>query len=109
MNRHLTPSLLAAIALMGPQNAALAQDAVAGREKAKMCISCHGPLGLSQMPGAPNLAGQPEIYLSSQLRAFRGGSRQHQIMTVIARDLTDADINNLSAWFSSLEITVKEP
>jgi len=38
---------------------ALAQDAAAGKTKAQMCTPCHGPVGISVQPDAPNLAGQP--------------------------------------------------
>ena len=40
------------------------------------CVVCHGPLGMSRAPDAPNLAGQPAIYLGAQLRAYRSGARR---------------------------------
>ena len=37
------------------------------------------------MPGTPSLAGQSEIYLSSQLKQFRDGKRHNEVMSVIAK------------------------
>ena len=88
---------------------ALAADPPPGRGKARQCAVCHGPLGVSSAPDAPNLAGQPRVYLEAQLKAFRDGKRVHQVMTVIARPLTDADISDLAQWYSSLVVEVKEP
>jgi len=79
-----------------------------GRAKAQACSVCHGPLGISNAPDAPHLAGQPRIYLLEQLKAFRSGRRRHEVMNVIAKPLTDADISNLADWYSSLKIEVRE-
>lgn len=77
--------------------------------KAQACFTCHGPQGLSTTPDAPHLAGQPEIYLAAQLRAYRSGARPHPVMNVIAKPLTDADIAALAAWFAALKIEVRAP
>jgi cytochrome c553 len=91
--------------------AALAQaqsgDPAAGRQKAQMCAVCHGPMGISGAPDAPNLAAQPALYLSAQLRAYRSGERKHEVMAVMSKTLSDTDIDNLAAWFSSLQIEVR--
>ena len=81
-----------------------AQDADAGRQKAQACVVCHGPLGLSTTPDAPHLAGQPAIYVAAQLRAYRDGTRKHEVMAVMAKPLTDEDIRNLAAWFASIRV-----
>ena len=86
---------------------AQARDAAAGREKAALCAVCHGPQGLSIAPDAPHLAGQPLLYLSTQLRAYRSGARRHEAMAVIAKPLSDEDIDNLAAWYASLKISVQ--
>ena len=87
---------------------AQAADMAAGKLKSAACSVCHGPLGLSTIPNAPNLAGQPEIYLTEQLKNYRSGKRQHEVMSVIAKQLSDLDIDNLSSWYASLQIEVKE-
>lgn len=87
-----------------------AQSAVAaGKAKAQACTICHGPLGLSQLPNAPHLAGQPEIYVAEQLKAYRSGKRSNEVMSVIAKPLTDDDIGQLAAWYASLIIEVRQP
>ena len=63
---------------------------------------CHGALGISVTPDAPHLAGQPAIYLAAQLRAYRSGARKHEVMAVMAKPLSDADIADLAAWYSSI-------
>lgn len=78
----------------------------AGKAKAiAVCNVCHGANGLSQMPNAPHLAGQPEMYVREQLRAYRSGKRQHEVMAIIAKPLTDDEIADLSAWYASIEMT----
>ncbi len=89
-------------------NPALANDVQAGKAKAKAaCVVCHGQLGISQMPSAPHLAGQPAIYFEEQMKNYRSGKRTHEIMGVIAKPLTDVEIANLAAWYSSIKIEVK--
>ncbi len=88
---------------------AAAQDAAAGKRKARMCAACHGPVGIAVQPDAPNLAGDSSIYLTRQLEAFRAGERKHEQMTIIAKGLSDEDIANLAAWFSKIEITATPP
>lgn len=102
--------MLAAL-LAGGAAGAFAQAAspAAGRAKAPMCATCHGPLGLATAPDAPNLAGQPEIYLAAQLRAYRSGARRHEVMGVIAKGLSDEDIANLAAWYASIKLEAREP
>ena len=85
--------------------AAEAADAAAGRAKAATsCTVCHGPDGISKVPDAPHLAGQPEQYLAAQLKAYRKKKRTNEIMNVIAKTLSDADIADLAAWFSTIEV-----
>ncbi|MEO7337391.1 MAG: cytochrome c [Caldimonas sp.] len=86
---------------------ALAGEAAAGRQKATACAACHGPNGISVVPDAPNLAGQPALYIETQLKAYRDGARKHEVMTLMAKPLSDTDIDNLATWFSSLKIEVK--
>ncbi|MFA7666548.1 MAG: cytochrome c [Burkholderiaceae bacterium] len=86
---------------------ALAGDAEAGRAKAKACVMCHGEMGLATNPGAPNLAGQPMVYLIEEMKNYRSGKRQDPVMSVIAKPLTDAEIADLAAWYASIEIEIK--
>ena len=82
-------------------------DAKAGRTKAEaVCAVCHGLDGLATIPEAPNISGQKEPYLIEQLTAFKSGERKNEMMSLVAQDLTDADIENLAAYYSASEISV---
>ena len=80
-----------------------------GKVKASSCSVCHGQNGLSKMAEAPNLAGQSQIYLIEQLKNYRNGKRQHEVMSLMAKPLSDPDIEDISQWFSSMEIQVTLP
>ena len=78
-------------------------DIDAGRAKAiEICAPCHGENGWSDTPGVPNLAGNADLFLQWQLVYFRNGRRPSDAMGTIANLLSDADINNLGAYFASL-------
>jgi cytochrome c553 len=98
--------LVASLLVLGSATLAHARDPVAGKASAGMCAACHGPLGISQLPNAPHLAGQPAIYVVEQLKAYRSGKRQNEVMGVIAKPLTDDEIDNLAAWYASIQISV---
>jgi cytochrome c553 len=83
-------------------------DPAAGKGKAQMCAPCHGANGLAVAPNTPHLAGQPEPYLVEQLKAYRSGKRTHEVMSVVAKPLTDAEIADLAEWFGSIEIVLKK-
>ncbi len=78
-----------------------AGDPAAGQAKAGTCVACHGPTGHSPSDVWPNLAGQKPGYLAKQLKAFRDGTRADPLMSPMAKPLTDADIDNLAAYYSS--------
>ena len=84
-------------------------QATAGEAKARTCAVCHGPLGIATMPDTPNIAGQPERYLSEQLKAYRSGKRSHEVMSLMAKPLSDDDIANLAAWFASIKVEAVAP
>lgn len=87
-----------------------ADDVAAGRAKADVaCALCHGPTGLATLPNAPNLAGQQAIYISEQLKNYRNGKRPNEVMGMIAKPLTDAEISQLASWFSAIKVTVEAP
>jgi cytochrome c553 len=59
------------------------------------------------MPNTPHIAGQPEGYLVDQLKAFRDGRRRNEVMNVVAKPLSDADIADLAQWYAAQEIDLK--
>lgn len=78
-----------------------AGDAAAGKAKSPVCIGCHGPDGNSTNPIWPKLAGQHAAYLVKALKDFRRGTRKDPTMNAMAKPLTDADIENLAAYYAS--------
>lgn len=81
----------------------MAGDAAAGKTRSAVCAACHGAEGHSASPIWPNLAGQQEAYLVKQIKAFRDGSRKDPMMSPMAAGLSDADADNLAAFYSSLK------
>jgi cytochrome c553 len=75
-------------------------DAAAGKVLAKNCAACHGETGIGTNPAWPKLAGQKSGYLVNVLKAFRGGLRKDPIMGGVVRGLSDADIDNLAAYYA---------
>jgi cytochrome c553 len=70
------------------------------------CMGCHGPRG-SGIPGTgyPALAGQYAEYTQAQLKAYRSGERgggQAEVMHVIAKPLTDEEIEAVANYLSGL-------
>lgn len=82
---------------------ARAADIEAGKAKAAVCVACHGIAGKASVPVYPHLAGQQEAYLLKQLKAFKDGSRKEPLMVPFMAPLTDADMENLAAYYASLK------
>ena len=98
----------AALAALLVAGAAVAADPKPGEAKARPCAPCHGTQGISVTPDAPHLAGQPRIYLVQQMKAFRSGARRNEVMNVMAKTLSDEDIEALAEWYAGIEIEVRQ-
>lgn len=98
--KKFTLAIAATVMMASP---AFAGDAAAGKAKTAMCSACHGAAGISAIPMYPNLAGQKEAYLAQQLKNFRSGERKNAVMGPMAMALSDDDIANISAYYSSLK------
>src|ERR1700737_2500208 len=79
-----------------------AADVAAGKEKAELCVGCHGEAGISQTENIPSLAGQPDQFIQWQLVFFRAGTRKNEQMQPIVEQINNEDIRNLGAYFASL-------
>lgn len=97
--RRLT---LILIFIFSSTHSVFAADAKAGKNKAALCQGCHGIDGNSQSSQYPTLAGQRESYIEAQLKAFKSGERTNSTMQGMAANLTEEDIKNIAAHFSSL-------
>ncbi|MGD9423739.1 c-type cytochrome [Pantoea sp. NSTU24] len=83
-----------------------AGDAQRGTEKAGSCIACHGATGKAAAPIYPNLAGQNAAYLELALQAYKKGERsggQAEVMKAFVTGLSDSDMADLAAYYSSLQ------
>ena len=76
---------------------------LAGKEKAKVCEACHDPSGKIIDPSYPILAGQHESYLVKALADYRAGRRTNPVMAPMAASLSDQDIEDLAAFYASLD------
>ena len=91
-------SLLAAIA---------AAPAVAG-EKPDLgdvivqCAACHGADGIAKSADVPHLAGQQELYLFNQIKAFRSGKRPHKEMRYMSRQLSEDEMRDIASHYAHM-------
>ncbi len=100
MNKKITFLLATSLIFFGAN--AAAADAEAGKAKSATCAACHGADGTSSNDIWPNLKGQKNGYLVKQIKAFRDGDRTDPMMAPMVKNLSDEDIDNLAAYFSSL-------
>ncbi|KJY82325.1 cytochrome C biogenesis protein CcsB [Vibrio galatheae] len=87
-------------------NVLAAGDAAAGQAKAAICAACHGADGIAVIPGYPNLKGQNEQYIVTSINAYKNKERNGGLAAVMqaqASMLSEADIANLAAYYSSLK------
>ena len=101
MTAKLAATLICAVAFGSSAPALAAGTKEAGQAKSTPCIACHGIDGNSANPEWPSIAGQHESYTVRQLKAFRDGVRQNPLMSPMAAGLSDQDIADLAALYSS--------
>lgn len=106
--RRTLALVLGGLALAGG-HPATAGDPEAGRRVANMCRTCHGLDGYAAMPIAPHIGGEPAAYLVAQLTAYKTGAREHEMMTIVAGGLSEAQIADVAAWYASHEVTAALP
>ena len=90
-------------------SSAFAGDIEKGKEKSATCAECHGSAGVSMNPEWPKLAGQHAKYLETQLYEFQkgpDGTRNNAIMYGIALALSKEDIEDISAYYASLDVSI---
>ncbi len=94
--------ILSVILCLGVTGVAFAKgDASAGKSKAVTCSACHGATGISPAPNWPNLAGQGERYLIKQISEIKAGKRSVPEMTAFVTNLSEKDIEDISAFYAS--------
>lgn len=82
-------------------------DAKAGAEKVSMCIGCHGIKGYKasfpEVYHVPMIAGQNAKYIVAALKEYADGSRSFPTMEAIAESLSEQDMLDVAAYYSSLK------
>jgi len=110
--KHLL-RLLIALAAVGLSLSASAQDAKAGEKKAAMCIGCHGipdyKASFPEIYRVPMIAGQGAKYIASALAQYKKGDRKHPTMRGIAASLSEQDMADLAAFYSTEAKTEAPP
>ena len=71
-----------------------------GEKLAASCNGCHGDKGNNKTPGIPRLAGLSENYLQAAITHYRNGDRQHGMMQMLTRYLSDTDIEKIAQYYA---------
>ncbi|MEI6897125.1 MAG: c-type cytochrome [Psychromonas sp.] len=94
--------LIMLIALWGFSSIAIAQgDIEAGKAKSATCVVCHSADGNAQLNIYPKIAGQHKSYIEKQLKQFKNGERSDPLMSSMAVGLSQQDMEDLAAYYSS--------
>ena len=105
----LAIALTACVALSSAQAEEAQGDAKRGAQKNAMCIGCHGIVGYQasfpEVHKVPKISGQTAKYIASALNAYKKGERKHPSMRGIATSLSEQDIADLSAFYSTNGVT----
>jgi len=107
--RHATAIAALVLAFPLPGWAADPADGQAAKAKATQCFTCHGADGLAKVPDAPNLAGQNESYLVKALTDYKSGARRHEVMAMMTKNLSAADIAQIAAYYSRISVVIGHP
>ncbi len=91
-----------------------AGDLLLGKEKAATaCSGCHGLDGQATSGGnsslTPNITAQEKEYLLAKLKDYKSGKINHPQMSLIAKMLSDEDIENVAEWYSNIKISIELP
>lgn len=96
--------IVVAAALTAAGGVQAAGDATAGQQKSAPCQACHSTDGNSPVGMYPKIAGQHAGYMTTQLKALRDGQRKDPVMSPMAANLSDQDIEDLAAFYASQTI-----
>ena len=81
-------------------------DPVAGQAKSALCATCHGVDGNSELAANPKIAGQNYKYIFKHLQDYKSGARANATMSAMVAALSEQDMMDIAAWFSSQEVTL---
>ena len=113
MKRTITLSKLRfftiVLAVLLSSAASFAGDIEAGKAKAVTCLTCHGIGNKVQGVGTPIISGQYEDYLIQAMKSYRSGSRDNPVMNSFSNSLSDKDIEDIAAFYSSMDSQLFTP
>jgi cytochrome c553 len=98
--------LIAGLVMLGAQSARAEGDAQAGQLKAETCLGCHAAPNAENtypMYRVPKVGGQNAPYIIAALKAYQTGERPHRTMQANTSNLSDQDIEDIAAFFSSVK------
>ena len=82
-----------------------AGNAEAAKSKISMCVGCHGipdyKTAYPHVYHVPMITGQQPVYIVNALQAYKSGARSHPSMRGIAQSLSEQDMADLAAYYSS--------
>lgn len=102
------PLLIAILAIVS-STPSFAGDAAAGKEKATLCLTCHGESNTVVGVGTPIISGQYKDYLIHAMKSYRSGARNNAIMAGFSANLTDKDIEDIAAFYSEMDSQLFTP
>ena len=102
MKRALTLLSFGAVLAFASTQLLAAGNIDNGKQKAATCFACHGADGNAVDPQYPRLAGQYNMYLQQALHEYKSGQRSNAIMKGFVATLSEQDIEDVAAYFSSL-------
>ncbi len=66
------------------------------------CAECHGADGIAKSADVPHLAGQNELYLLNQIKAFKTGRRAHKEMRYMSRQMSEAEMREIARHYAAM-------
>ena len=113
MKRIITLSIFRSfaitLAVLLSSTASFAGNIEAGKEKAATCLACHGTGNTVQGVGTPIISGQYKDYLIQAMKSYRSGARDNPVMNSFSNNLSDRDIEDIAAFYSSMESQLFTP
>ncbi|MEI2733608.1 MAG: cytochrome c [Rhodoblastus sp.] len=90
------------LALACAATPAAALDKTEVQDLMVQCAACHGADGVAREVEVPNLAGQHDVYLYNQLKAFKSGARKHKEMRYLGRHMSDEEMQAIAEYYAGL-------
>ena len=87
----------------------VAELTAAPEDAPELCSGCHAADGISVLPEAPHLAGEANVYILEQLKAFASGKRENEVMTPIAQDLSPEEMRAAADWYAAVGFSTVLP